>query len=151
MRDFAMGKVMAFLVAMLVAGQALAWEEPARGTATRAALMDAIRAHAEWQLGAPVEFVVEELRRSGDIAFASLKAQRPGGGPINLYDTPAYLRDQLYPEDMNGTWYHVLYKKSGATWVAVQWSLGATEAWWAWEPTCRAFRPVISEYCTGIN
>ncbi|MFT5006729.1 MAG: hypothetical protein ACI8YI_002357 [Paracoccaceae bacterium] len=32
--------------------------EPARGSETRRALMDAIRPHAEWNLAAPVEFVV---------------------------------------------------------------------------------------------
>ncbi|WP_093094843.1 hypothetical protein [Shimia aestuarii] len=147
----AMLRALMILLAMAVTFPALAWEEPARGTATRAALMDAIRPHAEWQLGAPVQFVVEDLRRADDIAFASLRAQRPGGGAINLYDTPAYQRGELYPEDMDGAWYHVLYKKSGSTWVAVQWSLGATDVWWAWAPTCRVFRPVIAEFCTGIN
>jgi len=33
-----------------------AWEEPQRGTDTRSALMDALRPHAEWMLGKPVEF-----------------------------------------------------------------------------------------------
>ena len=41
---------------------AQSYSEPARGTATRAALMDAIRPHVEWDLGQPIEFVVEELR-----------------------------------------------------------------------------------------
>lgn len=43
-----------------------------RGTATRSALMDAIRPHIEWDLGQPIEFVVNDLRVLGDVAFKSL-------------------------------------------------------------------------------
>ncbi|MEP5009954.1 hypothetical protein, partial [Roseobacter sp.] len=127
------------ILLMLVASPVFAqsWTTPARGTQTRQDLMDAIRAHAEWQLGAPVQFVVEDLRQAGDIAYGSLRAQRPGGGAIKLYDTPAYARGQLYPEELDGASYHVLYQRSGRTWVAVEWSLGATDVWWSWGPICR--------------
>ena len=47
-----------------------AWEEPARGTALRGNLMDAVRPHAEWVLGAPVIFVVNDLRVSGDVGVS---------------------------------------------------------------------------------
>lgn len=130
---------------------ALAWEEPARGTETRAALMDAIRPHAEWQLGAPVQFVVGTLRRQGDLAFAMLMAQRPGGVAINMFQTPGYLRGEIDPEFMDGTSIQVLYKKSGDTWVAVHWAIGATDVWFSWGPLCREYRPVIEEFCVGVD
>ena len=44
------------------ASASYAWEEPSRGTADRSELMDAIRPHIEWELGAPVEFVIDQLR-----------------------------------------------------------------------------------------
>lgn len=135
---------------LLVAGQAQAWEEPARGSATRAALMDAIRPHAEWALGGPVEFIVQELRRDGDVAFSSLEAQRPGGGAIDTATTPIVQRQEA--EDwMDLEQVLVLYKKSGDTWVAVHFSFGATDAWFVWEPLCREYRPVISDYCNGVD
>lgn len=137
------------LVAAL-AGPVRAWEEPARGSATRTALMDAIRPHAEWALGPPVEFVVYDLRRAGDVAFANLLAQRPGGAAIDTLNTPIVRRDEAW-EHETVTDVHVLYKKSGETWVAVHFSFGATDVWFAWEPLCREYRPVISEFCQGIN
>ena len=37
--------------------------------------MDAIRPHVEWQLGQPIQFVVGDLRVSGDVAFGVLNPQ----------------------------------------------------------------------------
>lgn len=137
-------------VMSLLAGAAQAWEEPARGSVTRSALMDAIRPHAEWALGAPVEFVVHDLRRSGDVAFANLLAQRPGGAAIDTANTPIVLREEAW-EHESVTDIHVLYKKSGETWVAVHFSFGATDVWFSWGPYCRQYRPVIAEFCEGVN
>jgi len=74
-------RMVLFLLMVLISGPAMAqgWTEPARGTPTRAALMDALRPHALWLLGSPVEFVVYDLRVSGNLAFASVYPQRPGG------------------------------------------------------------------------
>ncbi len=110
---------------------ASAWEEPARGTETRKALMDAIRPHADWALGAPIEFVVLELRRSGDLAFAMLEAQRPGCAAIIASQTPIVQREEA-ESWMDVEQVQVLYRKSGDTWVAVHFGFGATDAWWIW-------------------
>lgn len=135
-------------LAAALAGPGRAWEEPARGTATRAALMDAIRPHAEWSLGAPVEFVVHELRREGDVAFAMLRAQRPGGVPIDTRQTPIIARGEA--EDwMEVEEVQVLYRRSGQTWVAVHFAFGASDVWFSWEPLCREYYPVIAEWCTN--
>ena len=134
----------------LLAGPVQAWDEPARGSATRTALMDAIRPHADWILGAPVQFVVYDLRRSGDFAYANLQAQRPGGGAINVATTPAMMRGEA--EDwMDLDDVIVLYKKSGDTWVAVHHSFGASDAWFIWEPLCREYKSVIGDFCQGVN
>jgi len=142
---------MTALAAAPVWGPALAqaWEEPGRGTKTRAALMDAVRPHAEWELGAPVEFVVWELRRLGELAFFSGMAQRPGGGVIDIADTPAARRGELDPQVGDGATIQALYKLSGETWVAVHWGISATDVWYAWAPICADFAPVIPEACGG--
>ncbi|WP_204113878.1 hypothetical protein [Shimia biformata] len=127
------------------------WHEPQRGTETRKDLMDAMRAHAEWQLGAPIQFVVEDLRVAGDIAYAALVAQRPGGGAIDLAATPAAAQGRLDPEFLDGTWYNAFYRKVGRTWVAIDWTLGATDAWWAEPVMCAAFEPVIPEFCAMVE
>ncbi|MGK7651789.1 hypothetical protein ACSQ76_04990 [Roseovarius sp. B08] len=138
------------MLLVMLAGSAAAWEEPARGSATRGALMDAIRPIAEWKLGAPVQFVVHDLRREGNVAFAGLKAQRPGGGAIDPRQTPAVARGE---EDgsFDISEIFVLYKKSGDTWVAVHYSFGATDAWWSWEPLCREYRAVTPGACAPFD
>ena len=123
------------------------WTVPQRGSATRAALMDAIRPHAEWELGQPVEFVVKELRVAGDLGFAMLKAQRPGGVPIDMRDTPIARRGGFDADIAEAAELQVLYRKSGQTWVAVHWMIGATDPWFTWEPLCREYAPVIHDWC----
>lgn len=120
---------------------------PERGTRLRHDLMDAIRPHAEWDFGAPVEFVVEDLRVNGDVAFASLAPQRPGGGAIDVYRTPMYRRGEINPEFNDGVYMQVLYRKSGNVWVALHWAVGATDVWYSERTLCRVFRRVTPEVC----
>lgn len=126
---------------------AQSYSEPGRGTATRAALMDAIRPHVEWGLGQPIEFVVEELRVAGDVAYGSLSPQRPGGGAIDLYNTPGSRRGEMEPEYMDGAHVAVLYRKLRETWVAVHHSNGATDVWFAAPDYCIEYAAVIPEWC----
>ena len=129
--------------------------EPQRGSATRKALMDALRPHAEWQLGRPVQFVVDDLRLAQGqglpfpVAFASVTAQRPGGKKIDLRRTPGFFRGHLDPEFMDGTSIQALYRKVGDTWVAVHWAVGATDVWYADSIFCEEYFPVIPEFCAG--
>ena len=132
------------------AAQAQGWTEPARGTETRAALMDALRPHAEWALGPQVEFIVYELRQSGDLAFGSVGPQRPGGRQIDLRLTPAFTRGQIDPQMMDGVAMQALYQRSGRTWVAVHWAMGATDVWYADPELCAIWHRVIPEACQGI-
>lgn len=139
--------LVAILVASATAAQAQSYSEPARGTELRADLMSAIRPHIEWALGAPIEFVVNDLRVSGDLAFASLWAQRPGGGAIDIASTPAAQRDQLDASFGDTPRIQVLYRKSGRVWVAVEHTISATDLWYSWEPICAIWRPVIPDAC----
>jgi hypothetical protein len=137
------------LLGLVLAGpvSAQSWQEPARGTPTRQALMDALRPHAMWVLGSPIEFVVHELRQSGKLAFAAVDPQRPGGSQINLRETPGFHRGDLDPDFMDGMTLQALLYKSGDTWVAVEWAIGATDVWFATDPICNTWRAVIPEAC----
>ena len=123
------------------------WSEPARGTATRSALMDALRPHAEWLLGAPVQFVVRDLRVSGDVAFAAVLVQRPGGKAIELRSTPGFQRGEIEPDFFDGMSIQALYQKSGSTWVAVHWELVTTDVWYSYADYCLDYYDVISDFC----
>ena len=144
-----MTRILAILALLILSVPATAqtWTEPARGTGLRADLLSAIRPHIEWSLGEPIEFVVWELRVRDDLAFASLWAQRPGGGTIDLRDTPAARWDMLDPEVGDGPTIQVLYRKSGNVWVAVHHGINATDVWYSWEPYCAIWAPVIPEAC----
>ena len=89
-----------------VSGQS--YSEPSRGTATRSALMDAIRPHVMRDLGQPIEFIVDEFRVTGDVAYGSLSPHRPGGGAIHLYNTPGYRRG-MNPDYMDSPHVAVFY------------------------------------------
>ena len=135
------------ILLILAASPALGWSEPVRGSADRKGMLDAIRPHATWALGAPIEFVVSTLRMEGSFGFAMVIPQRPGGGEIDVALTPMGLRA---PEDvafMDGAQMQALLEKSGDTWVAVHWAIGATDAWFVAPEFCAAYRSVIGDFC----
>jgi hypothetical protein len=139
-------------LAIILSGPALAdYIEPERGSVERKSILDAVRAHAEEQLGLPVEFLVYDLRVKGSLGFAALKAQRPGGGDIDLYATPGFKEGTIEPDTMDGTTMQALLRRSGETWVAVHWAIGPTDVWFAYDPFCRRYRVVIEDYCAGTD
>ncbi|MBP7001376.1 hypothetical protein [Amaricoccus sp.] len=140
-----LGLILGLLLAAAPAG-AQGWTEPPRGSPERRALMDALRPFAVSLFGAPVEFVVRSLRVSGDVAFASVVAQRPGGGPIAVQATPGWAAGYFLP-DADWTSGQALYRRAGGGWVAVEALFGATDVWWSDSAHCAAFRPVIADVC----
>lgn len=125
----------------------LAWDTPAKGSPDRKAMMDALRPHAEWNLDAPVEFVVDELRIDGKLGFAMVRPQRPGGQPIDLAKTPIVLRDGADPAYMDGAAMQALLQKQGTTWVVVHWQMGAMDVWWSDPQYCGIWGKVTPEVC----
>lgn len=136
-------------VLLLLASPVFAWDTPQRGTQTRADIMSAIRPQTEWIFGAPVEFVISDLRVQGDVAFVSVLAQRPGGGQIDLYNAPGTRRGEYDPEYSDGSSIQALLQKSGSVWVATHHIIGATDAWWFWDEYCPIWHSVIPEACAG--
>ncbi len=139
--------VLCLLSQLAPAWPAFAWTEPARGSADRAGMMDALRPHAEWALGAPVEFVIDQLRQTGDVGFAVVQPQRPGGGAIDPAQTPMALRDGQDMDYLDGLRIDALLKREGKTWVAVHWAVGATDAWYVSHQFCGIWAPVLPEAC----
>ena len=142
-----MRKILVIVAALLGPQTALAWQEPARGSEQRADILDSIRPLLEWQLGAPVEIVVNTLRVEGARGFVSAYAQRPGGQPIDLAATPMARRGEYYPEISDGTTIQALMQQSGRMWVPVHHAVGATDVWFIDAEFCAAWRSVLSDYC----
>lgn len=120
--------------------------EPPRGSSERRALMDAVRPLAESLFYPPIEFVISDLRVSGNVAFASVVAQRPGGGAIDVYSSPGW-RDGYFLPDSDPTAGQALLQRSGDGWVMAYGLFGATDVWWQSPETCASFYAVISNVC----
>lgn len=146
-------RILAALFLLLASANAAAaqYYEPDRGSDERKAMLDAARIYAEDELGAPVEFLVYELRSDGEVGFANLVAQRPGGGAIDLDATPGAKRGSLVPSEMDGTAMQALMRRSGRKWVSVNWAIGATDVWFSYAPYCRRYSSVIPEFCENDN
>ena len=77
----------AFLVTMMSAALAGELHEPAKGSAERKAILDAIRPAIEAQMRTTVEFQINVMLSDGDWAFISANPQHPGGGEIDMEKT----------------------------------------------------------------
>lgn len=120
---------------------------PPHRSAERTDLLDAVRPLAEWAFDPPVEFIVSEMRVSGDVAFLNVTAQRPGGASIDVTTSPIVLRDGDSPELVDGPHLQALLQKSGRVWVAVHHSVGATDVWYSADVFCAIWKPVLPEFC----
>ncbi len=120
---------------------------PERGSNERGDILDALRPLAAWAFSPPIEFVVEELRISGDVAFAAVWAQRPGGGEIDVAESPIVKRDGESAELVDGPRVRALLQKSGDMWVPVDYAVGPTDVWESWIGYCTVWSAVLPEYC----
>ncbi|WP_460274171.1 hypothetical protein [Celeribacter sp. ULVN23_4] len=148
MRALFLPFILSFVIPALAEAQN--WYEPARGSQERGQIMNALRPVVEWQLGAPVEFVVQQLRASEDRAFAIVVPQRPGGGHIDIRQTPMvrfFGDDPYFYEEVGGIDVVAFLIREGDQWAVVDHSIGATDVWFAREPYCTVFPNVLTGYC----
>ncbi|MEL7047413.1 MAG: hypothetical protein AAFO75_00370 [Pseudomonadota bacterium] len=107
------------------------FETPKRGSAERQAIMDAVRAPVEKQLGPRVVFVVHQLRVGTDWAFLSGRPQRPSGAPIDYALTP-YAED--YRAGIFDDGVAALLQRGEGVWRVRALSIGHTDVVWATWP-----------------
>jgi len=128
-------------ITTLLASVGVASAEPAtppRGSDLRATLLDTVRPLAEYDLAAPVEFVVTELRAEGDRAFGRLIAQRPGGAPIDMGRTPMIARRGVPQNVIDGPRIEVFFHRIEGRWYVYEYGLGSTDVWW-WGFECQHY------------
>ena len=120
----------------------LAVHEPPRGSAERAAILDAVRPEAASYVDPPVEFLVGDLKVSGDRAFASLTAQRPGGVRIDLKNTPWGRRPDFDPVgDYPGI--EALLRRRNGRWTVAEFKFSWTEPPFTDRQHCSEWRAVL--------
>ncbi|MFM6854521.1 MAG: hypothetical protein ACKOUM_10630, partial [Sphingopyxis sp.] len=105
------------------AGRGDAASAPARGTAQRTAILDALRPRVEQELGRPVEFVVTCLRVNNGWAFANVQPRQRGGRAID----PRILRDWRERDGLTTT---ALLRFRNGRWVVQDHAIGATDVWY---------------------
>ncbi|WP_299474560.1 hypothetical protein [uncultured Roseibium sp.] len=121
----------AFLMSVLtVTASAQAVHEPARGTAERSEILNAVRPMLEARVGPPVEFVVNWMRSGSGWAFVVLSPQRPGGAPIDLFQT-TYSEQAEY---MDGATTFALLRFQYDRWNLIDFAVGPTDAFWHGDP-----------------
>lgn len=119
--------------------------EPPVGSQERQEVLDTFRPLAIYDLGAPLEFVVLELMVDGDIAFARLMAQRPGGAEIDMTTTPMVRWRYADPYEFDGPRFEVFFIREADHWQIVDYGLGSTDVWW-WQFRCETFGTLLQEY-----
>ncbi|WP_209508261.1 peptidoglycan-binding domain-containing protein [Ruegeria sp. HKCCSP335] len=123
--------------------------EPPRGSELRKIILDAARPDAEALYGPDVEFLVGTLRVIEERAYLAATAQRPGGIPINVTDTPAF-REGLVDLNLgNPTGFEAILQHEAGVWHVRQ-SVGqVTEAWWL--ENCPDWELLFPETCGGTT
>lgn len=106
------------------------YDTPARGTAQRAALMDAARVPVQRELGQPVIFKVEGLRSDGNWAYLEATPLQPDGSPLDWSRTPMA---DAWAADMMSDLVLVVMRRDAHGWQAVDYVIGPTDvAWLNW-------------------
>lgn len=98
----------------------------------RHAILDALRPSIETALGAPIQFVVKELRVDEGFAYVNVNPQRPNGTAVKIQR----------PDWMNAYADAVLEKK-GDKWSVLEYRVGATDVW-----QCK-FAGTVPKYVLG--
>jgi hypothetical protein len=128
----------------LVAAHAWAQQRPhtpARGSAERQAIMDALRAPVRRELGKPVIFEVRTLRVLGTWAFVEAVPRKPDGSPFDYRGTPYQqaIDDGVFDDGM-----FALLRRERGGWRVLRYAIGPTDvAWISWEEELRAPRAVF--------
>ena len=104
---------------------------PAKGSAERTAILNALRVPVEKELKQKIQFGIENFKSNGVWAFLSGDPQKPGGGKPN-YKNTEYL--EAIDADMFENNFFALLKKSKGKWKVVTYSIGCTDVcyatWW---------------------
>ncbi|WP_208978053.1 hypothetical protein [Labrenzia sp. 011] len=130
------------LVAAPVVARAQGVHEPARGTAERSELLNAVRPMVEARLGPPVEFVVNWMRSGHGWAFVQLSPQRPGGGAIDIART-TFANDAEY---MGGLVTYALLRHQYGRWNLVDFVIGPTDVFWQGDPLYAQLPPGLTPH-----
>lgn len=97
---------------------------PEKGSAERAAILNALRVPVEKELKQKIQFSVEHLKVQGNWAFLSGASQNMSGGEPNFRGTDYQKRIDVDVFDNN---IFALFKKTGGKWKIVTYLISCTD------------------------
>lgn len=124
---------LAFSIVLFSAGAVFAQKTytPAKGSAERTAILDALRAPVEKDLKQKIQFSVSDFKSSGVWAFVSGEPQNASGGRPNYRNTRYHDAVNAGIFDNN---FFALLRKTGGKWRVVTYAIGCTDVcyatWW---------------------
>ncbi len=116
------GLVIVLISMVEVAGQTV--RTPERGSAERAAILNALRAPVERELKQKVIFNLDHFRVTGNWAFLSGDPQTPSGGQPDYSGTPY---QEAKDADMFDNNFFALLNKRAGKWRVVTYAIGCTD------------------------
>lgn len=142
------GKILAaaaFLVLFFIsAASAQTSYTPARNSAERSAILNALRTPVEKELKQKIRFEVDQLKTDGRWAFAYTLLQNTAGKTPDLSNTS--YADSI-EAGMFGYNVTALLKKNGKRWVVVKYIIGCTDVCQAdWQTKYKVPAGIIPDY-----
>lgn len=129
MKRIIAGIALGALFALAAAAQSV--YTPAKGSAERTAILNALRVPVEKELKQKIIFDVENFNVSGVWAFLSGDPQGAAGGKPDSSGTPY---QEAIDADIFDNNFFALLKKSGGRWKVIRYEIGCTDVcyadWW---------------------
>ncbi len=123
--------VLSVITMLALATAAQSVYTPAKGSAERTAILNALRVPVEKELKQKIIFDVENFNVSGVWAFISGDPQGADGGRPDYSRTPY---QEAIDADMFDNNFFALLKKSGGRWKVIRYEIGCTDVcyadWW---------------------
>jgi hypothetical protein len=120
-----------FLLSAAVSASAQAVHTPAKGSAERRAILEALRVPVEKELRQKIVFAAEHFTVSGRWAFVGGDPLVPGGGRPNYRGTPY---QEAIDADMFDNNFFAILKRTGTRWKVIHYDIGCTDVcyadWW---------------------
>lgn len=116
---------------------------PAKGSAERTAILNALRVPVEKELKQKIQFSIQTIKTQGSWAFVNGEPQNATGGAPNYKNTPYNDAIENGAFDNN---FQALLKKTGGKWKVVTYVVGCTDVCWlGWDEQYKAPKTIFPD------
>ncbi len=128
-----------FIFAFSVFAQTV--NSPAKSSAERTAILNALRVPVEKELKQKIQFSIQTIKTQGNWAFVNGEPQNASGGEPDYKNTPYHDAIENGTFDNN---FQALLKKTGGKWKVVTYAVGCTDVCWlGWDKEFKAPKAIF--------